>query len=270
MQRRKRRGQPGHFLIIGACTLSFVAGAGTAWWVTDTNAVPPTAQPTTSGDTGQPADPAPSTITPPAPTEPLDLPPPLPPDDDPFDAQLTRDDIVKTGSGKFAIAPGTSKPTGKATDGSLQRYRVEVENDLPLDPAAIAETVEEILADERGWTAQNEHQFQRVSDDSFDFRVLIATPDTVDKLCAPLKTKGEVSCGRAGRATLNAVRWVEGVESYGDDVDNYRRYLVNHEIGHLLGYAHAKCPGEKQPSPVMVQQTYSTQGCKPNPWPHPN
>ena len=45
------------------------------------------------------------------------------------------------------------------------------------------------------------------------------------------------------RVVLNAKRWLLGVDSYGSDLTNYRRYLVNHEFGHALGKTHVHCPG---------------------------
>ena len=39
------------------------------------------------------------------------------------------------------------------------------------------------------------------------FRVVLATPSTVNRLCAPLITGGIYSCGMYGRAVLNLLRW---------------------------------------------------------------
>jgi hypothetical protein len=37
---------------------------------------------------------------------------------------------------------------------------------------------------------------------------------------------------------LKAKRWLLGPDSYGSDLSNYRRYLVNDEFGHVLGKHH--------------------------------
>ena len=66
---------------------------------------------------------------------------------------------------------------------------------------------------------------------------------------------------------LNAWRWANGAESYAGDLTNYRRYMVNHEFGHALGYGHRGCPSRGAPAPVMVQQTKGLGGCVANPWP---
>ena len=69
-----------------------------------------------------------------------------------------------------------------------------------------------------------------------------ASPETVDALRA-LQTSGEVSCGREGRAVLNLRRWVQATEELAADKTAYRQYLVNHEVGHLLGHRHERCGG---------------------------
>jgi hypothetical protein len=98
--------------------------------------------------------------------------------------------------------------------------------------------------------------------------VTLASRETTDSLCAPHDTHGRLSCFRGDRAVLNVWRWLEGSRSYGADLAGYRRYLVNHEVGHGLGHAsHLPCPRPGRPAPLMMQQTRSVGACKPSPWP---
>lgn len=266
-------------LAASACFLVFSLGMGSAWWLTQGRMEPvPRFEALTSSSAPQTTASSSANFTVNEPGQqfaetardvtPL---PPLPPEDNPFNSlDLTEADIPQRGSGNFVIAGGSNELVGQSPAVRPQRYRVEVEEGLPFDVDESAAFIDEVLADSRSWSGQGRHQFQRVSDDSYDFRILIASPNTVDELCAPLNTLGIVSCGTAGRATLNALRWGVGVEYYGDDLENYRRYLVNHEVGHLLGYSHETCPATGAPAPVMQQQSLVAQSrCTPNPWPYP-
>jgi hypothetical protein len=147
---------------------------------------------------------------------------------------------------------------------------VEVEGGLGIDAAAFADAVETTLADPRSWGAGGRRAMQRVDDaDEADLRVALASPDTTDRLCAPLETGGYFSCANGARAVLNVARWLRGAPSYEGDLEAYRSYVVNHEVGHTLGFGHADCPGPGQPAPVMLQQTKGLEGCTRGPWPYP-
>jgi hypothetical protein len=162
--------------------------------------------------------------------------------------------------------PGTFEIAAASPVGSQQglTYRVEVENGLPFNTLAVARFIEATLDDERGWAAR--HQLVRVEADA-DLRIVLATPKTADGLCAPLDTEGRLSCRNGDDVVLNAWRWQFGADSYAGDLTAYRRYLVNHETGHALGYPHVGCPVPGQMAPVMLQQTKGLAGCLPNPWP---
>lgn len=171
--------------------------------------------------------------------------------------------IPTVGSGQFEVLP--SNPRSDVDDVSMH-YTVEIEQGLPFEPAAVASVVDATLDDPRGWTTELGTTFARVDEDA-DLRVLVATPGTTDRLCAPLETRGRVSCRNGDLVVLNAVRWSEATPDYADAVGDYRRYVVNHEVGHALGQAHAECPGQGDPAPVMQQQTYGLDGCSRNAWP---
>jgi len=167
-------------------------------------------------------------------------------------------------TGTLAFVPGSSAVAGQ---GTLLRYRVAVEDGLAVDAECFAEDIERILHDERGWTGTGQVAFQRVETEPADFTIVLASPDTTNRLCAPLQTLGRYSCRNGNHVVINSWRWETGAESFGTELADYRRYLVNHEVGHRLGFGHRACPGAGEAAPVMMPQTKGAGSCEPNPWP---
>lgn len=187
-----------------------------------------------------------------------------PSDTEPLLASVVEE--VDSASGDLETVSGKGEAVG---DGAEQRYLVEVEDGLPGSATDFAAAVEEILGDDRSWIGDRDLSLQRVDEEPVDFRVSLASPETTDELCHPLQTNGEVSCFQQGRAVVNQNRWVSGVEYFDGDLEEYRIYVVNHEVGHALGHGHVDCPGEGEAAPVMQQQTLGLQGCEPNGWVNP-
>jgi hypothetical protein len=209
----------------------------------------PTAATTTPAPvvtTPAPTTPAPTTVTPkPTPR-----------------ATPTQVAIPQGASGKLAVVPGEVPAAGPGTP---LRYTLKIEAGLPLDGAAIATQVHAILTDRRGWQPIEGVAFARTGG-AADFELIIASPDLTDRLCYPLDTIGQLSCRNGNKVILNARRWATAVPWY-PDMNAYRTYLVNHEVGHRLGHGHKTCPSPGAPAPVMVQQSKSLYGCRANPWP---
>ncbi len=169
-------------------------------------------------------------------------------------------------SGRLVVVSG-SRPA--PAEGKVWRLQIAVEKGLPVDPKVFAEAVLTTLNDPRGWNGADGTTFAWTDSKQYDARVVLASPGTTDELCLPLDTASSVSCGIMETAVLNFKRWARGSKAW-KDIANYRHYLVNHEVGHVIGYHHDLCAGEGEHATIMVQQTTTTSGCIPEAWPAPN
>ncbi|MET8277671.1 DUF3152 domain-containing protein [Micromonospora sp. NPDC005174] len=175
-----------------------------------------------------------------------------------------------TGDNRWTVA-GAETTGGSGDSGTLLRYRVAVERDIHGLPAGdIATAISATLNDPRGWTAGGNWRLRRVgADQAADFTIYLATPGTRDTLCQDVPD-GYTSCRNGAKVVLNVARWVSGVPNYGASLATYRQYMVNHEVGHRLGFGHERCPGQGRPAPVMQQQTLGLHGCRASAWPYPS
>ncbi len=226
------------------------AGAGAASTTSAASSVP-----------AGPTDPEPTAITPAqgdvAPTE--------------APATVGVETYVEQGAGTLTVVDGTSAVYGT---GPLQRFIVEVEDGTGVDGAAFATAVESTLGDPRSWGNGGRRSFQRVGAaeaavGQFEFRVSLVSPGSMETYCPGVGTGGYTSCRYGDRAVINLARWATAVPHYDGDIATYRPYVVNHEVGHVLGNGHVDCPGAGQLAPVMLQQTLGLEGCVKNAWPYP-
>ncbi|MCP9996182.1 DUF3152 domain-containing protein [Streptomyces werraensis] len=181
---------------------------------------------------------------------------------------------TRGGTGRFYAVKGIDKAPGK---GRKVTYRVDVERGLDLDGALFAEAVHRTLNDRRSW-AHDGLTFERIESGDAEFVITLASPGTTADWCAKSgldTTEDNVSCDSAAteRVLINAYRWAQGAETYGDKMFAYRQMLINHEIGHRLGHNHVTCDKDGDLAPVMQQQTkfleYNGISCRPTPGPTP-
>lgn len=206
--------------------------------------------------------------------------------------------FTQAGARTWHIVPGTTPKIGQGTEKTFT-YTVEVEDGLDTasfgGDEGFARMVSETLANPKSWTHNAQFAFLRVDNDSEgppDFRVSLTSPLTIREGCGydiPL----EASCfnpaylGDQARVFINEARWVRGATSFQGDIGSYRQYVVNHEVGHAIGYRqHEPCPENGALAPIMMQQTFSTSNndgarfdpesvkadnltCRFNPWPYP-
>lgn len=60
---------------------------------------------------------------------------------------------------------------------------------------------------------------------------------------------------------------LKGAPGFAMNLDGYHTMVVNHEMGHFLGFDHMLCPAAGQPAPVMQEETIDLAGCTPNAYP---
>ena len=128
-------------------------------------------------------------------------------------------------------------------------------------PAHIEFLITVYLNDPDGWESRG-YSFESVSDHE-DILIRLSSPDTINKVCG---ISPNLSCAILGEKNiyLNADRWFHGSAKSGLSLDDYRQYIVSHEVGHILGFDHKTCPCNGCPAPVMMQQTLGIGKCIPN------
>jgi hypothetical protein len=171
------------------------------------------------------------------------------------------------GSTRSVTVSSSPKTSGRA--GGPIRIAVTVERRVK-DAATedFAAVVRATLTDPRGWQGAG---FEFWFADGAPYTIVLAEGPEVDHLCRPYDVGGRFSCQNGPVVALNAERWRTATPQWTGDLDSYRRMLVNHEVGHLLGQHHPRvqCPRPGQPAPVMAQQSTELDGCLANPWPRP-
>ncbi|AZA10890.1 DUF3152 domain-containing protein [Corynebacterium gerontici] len=160
------------------------------------------------------------------------------------------------------------KPGAKAgTDHKkVFRYVVEVEEGLDASvyggDDAFAAMVDATLTNPKGWTHDKEFGFEHIDADDGqtpDLRIQLSSVGTTHEVCGH-DIAMETSCfySDGNRVMINESRWIRGATPFQGDLGAYRQYLINHEVGHGIGFAnHVPCTGNGDLAPIMMQQTLS-------------
>ena len=177
----------------------------------------------------------------------------------------------------FDMLPGgTRKPPPElhlgrhaATFASPRALTLSVHNLAPLEAAFIIA----VLNDARSWAAYG-FSFALAPASKADFAIFLTEADDMAVAFPGASLRGMSVTDRRGDKPvvhLNAANWRAPPAASGylrtlAGVARYRAYVVNHEVGHVLGLDHAHCSGAGAPAPIMQQQTRGTGACRPDPW----
>ncbi|KQB87565.1 DUF3152 domain-containing protein [Corynebacterium lowii] len=200
---------------------------------------------------------------------------------------------TERGNGTYRVigSPGMKVGEGKE---KVVRYVIEVEGGVDTaglgGDDALASMIDATLSNPKGWTHDSAYRFEHVTDsDDPTMRIQLTSVGTTHELCGT-NLEMETSCfySAGNRVVINESRWVRGATPFQGDLGSYRQYLINHEVGHGLGFSeHEPCARDGELAPVMMQQTLSLNNselagfdpsevysddnatCKYNPWPYP-
>lgn len=170
--------------------------------------------------------------------------------------------VLKTISAPTIIDPQWVSPEAKKT----YTYRIETRGKITADPAEFAQLANETLTDSRGW-AQAGIGFKQV-DSGGDFVLYLSAAEKLPSFGSPCHVSW--SCRSGNNVIINQDRWLDSStawKSAGESLRDYRHMVLNHEVGHWLGFKHVTCSSAGSASPIMQQQSISLRGCKANPWP---
>lgn len=143
------------------------------------------------------------------------------------------------------------------------RYKFHIDSDVQKmysikDSENIAFLIASYLNSPYGW----DYFFEPVTSRE-DVLIRLSSPTTIKSKCG---LPQNLSCAEMNgkHMYLNSDRWFYGSSKSKQTLDGYRQYVVLHEMGHILGYNHKKCPCKGCPAPIMMQQTLGIGECKPN------
>jgi hypothetical protein len=142
----------------------------------------------------------------------------------------------------------------------MLKYKISIENGINNSIPIFSSEIYYVLGDKRSWP------FDFVQDQrEFDFQIILTKPETIKNICG---LKGNLSCTdmNTNIVYINNYRWTKGSQNSKLKLDEYRIYLINHEVGHVLGLDHSY-PHRGQKCPVMVQQTKGVGDSIKNVWP---
>lgn len=177
----------------------------------------------------------------------------------------------RTRAALAALATSTVLGLGLTACGPVRTYtfNIATRGRITADVGEFARHVQATLDDRRGWSLGGSIRFVR-TDGPSDFTVWLAAADTVPGFGRPCSSMW--SCRQGRNVIINQDRWLGASPSWPYGVETYRHYVVNHEVGHWMGFGHASCPAPWVRAPVMVQQSKGGAAmgtCSFNVWPTP-
>lgn len=150
------------------------------------------------------------------------------------------------------------------------KYTISTRGSISTSVKTFRRQVDQTLNDPRGWASAG-IRFKRVGSGG-SMSVVLSQASLVPSFSWGCSSQWSCRVGRY--VIINQDRWKYATPAWnagqGTTRRGYRHMVVNHEVGHWLGWHHSSCGGKGQKAPIMMQQSKGRDGCVFNPWPKPN
>jgi hypothetical protein len=158
-------------------------------------------------------------------------------------------------------------PAGAVAAARTVTYSTERLGSARADYARFRRIVGATLRDPRGWSLNRRVAFREVAGGG-EVTIALASPAAIAGFAS---CSAYYSCRVGGHVLINAQRWRDATPSYRGRalLHAYRQMVINHEVGHALGFGHVACVRPGARAAVMQQQSKGLGGCERNPWPLP-
>ena len=142
----------------------------------------------------------------------------------------------------------------------VYHYMVLIEPGINKSLQSFKKRIKKTLNDPRSWCV-----YFKENETNPDFLIILANEETIRQTC---RFKG-LSCADWAENIIyiNYDNWCKGSEKSGLSLEDYRTYVINHEVGHILGLHEHLKPKNGCLVPVMNQSTRGIGKGLPNMWP---
>jgi len=128
-------------------------------------------------------------------------------------------------------------------------YKTRVESTLNYDKDKFNQEVKAILDDPKGWIKLG-YTFEESEKDGA-LLIQLTSKETISKTFDDTLSYYDV---RNHLICINYNNWMGNSKS-SLSLNDYKTYVINHEVGHALGYNHPKCHCEGEKGSVMMQMS---------------
>jgi hypothetical protein len=140
-------------------------------------------------------------------------------------------------------------------------YSYCVGGDTAQDMQALGQQAAATLADGNGWTLGGRLKFE-LANEACNLTLRVTSEEGMKTLAA--SCVGKSSCQVGNEVLVRDSDWAAAPAVWKGTLVAYRAELINHEIGHWLGFDHASCVGRAVPAPILAVPTVVLGGCSPN------